>query len=332
MSEISDKKVFVTREHIIPDAIAHLKQFFDVAVWEERSAPPREVMLQKAQENDAIITEITDLVDKELLDKAPRLKVVANRAVGMDNIDIDEATKHGVLVSNTPGVLHESCADFTFGLMLSVARNITYGDRQIHAGEWKIFDQIPYLGTDVHGTTLGIVGMGLIGTAVARRAKAFDMKVLYFSRTRRPEVEDQLGVEWKPDLDSVLSESDFVSLHVPLTAETEHIIGARELDLMQPHAFLINTTRGPTIDAGALYQALKAGTIKGAALDVTDPEPIPIDDPLLTLPNLVISPHIASASASTIKKMGILTAQNVIGALSGTQMPSCLNPEASKGA
>ena len=203
--------MFLPREQIITDAIAHLEQFFDVAVWEERSAPPREVMLQKAQESDALITEITDLVDKGLLDKAPRLKVVANRAVGMDNIDIDEATKHGVLVSNTPGVLHESCADFTFGLMLSVARNITYGDRQIHAGEWKIFDQIPYLGTDVHGTTLGIVGMGLIGTAVARRARAFDMKVLYFSRTRRPEVEDQLGVEWKPDLDSVLSESDFIS-------------------------------------------------------------------------------------------------------------------------
>lgn len=330
MSDISDKKVFVTREHIIPEAITHLKQFLDVGVWEARSAPPREVLLQKARESDGMITEITDLVDKELLAQAPRLKVVANRAVGMDNIDIDAATRHGVLVSNTPGVLHESCADFTFGLMLSVARNITYGDRQIHAGEWKIFDQIPYLGTDVHGATLGIIGMGLIGTAVARRARAFDMRVLYFSRNRKPDVEDQLGVEWKPDMDSVLRESDFVSLHVPLTSETEYLIGRRELDLMQPHSFLINTTRGPTVDAGALYEAVKTGKIKGAALDVTDPEPIPFDDPLLTLPNVVISPHIASASSSTIKKMGMLTAQNVIGALSGTPMPSCLNPEAAK--
>ncbi len=330
MSENSDKKVFVTREHIIPEAIAHLRQFFDVSVWEQRSAPPREVVLRKARESDGMITEITDVIDKELLDQAPRLKVVANRAVGMDNVDIAEATKHGVLVSNTPGVLHESCADFTFGLMLSVARNITYGDRQIHAGKWKIFDQIPYLGTDVHGATLGIVGMGLIGTAVARRAKAFDMRVIYFSRNRKPDVEHELGVEWRPDIDSVLREADFVSLHVPLTAETERLIGERELGLMQPHSFLINTTRGPTVDPGALYEAVKAGNIAGAALDVTVPEPIPFYDPLLTLPNVVISPHIASASSSTVKKMGMLTAQNVIGALSGTEMPSCLNPEAAK--
>ncbi|MDP6452793.1 MAG: D-glycerate dehydrogenase [SAR202 cluster bacterium] len=330
MSEISDKKVFVTREHIITDAIAHLEQVLDVEVWKERSAPPREVMLQKARESDGMITEITDIVDKELLDQAPNLKVVANRAVGMDNIDIGEATKHGVLVSNTPGVLHESCADFTFGLMLSVARNITYGDRQIHAGEWKMFDQIPYLGTDVHGATLGIIGLGLIGTAVARRAGAFDMRVIYYSRTRKPEVEEQLGVEWRPDIDAVLRESDFVSLHVPLTAETERLIGARELELMQPHSFLINTTRGPTVDPAALYDAASKGKIAGAALDVTDPEPIPFDDPLLTLPNVVISPHISSASSSTIRKMGMLTAENVIGALSGGEMPSCVNPEAAR--
>ena len=331
MSELSNKKVFVTREHIIPEAIEHLKQFLDVDVWGERSAPPRNVMLQKAQQSDGMITEITDMVDKELLGQAPRLRVVANRAVGMDNIDIDEATRHGVFVSNTPGVLHESCADFAFGLMLSVARNIVHGDRQIHAGEWKIFDQIPYLGTDVHGATLGIIGMGLIGTAVARRAKAFDMRVLYYSLHRKPEVEDQLGVEWKPDMDSVLRESDFVSLHVPLTAETEYIIGKRELDLMQTHSFLINTTRGPTVNPAALYEAVSTGKIAGAALDVTDPEPIPFNDPLLTLPNVVITPHIASASSSTVKKMGMLTVQNIIGALSGTEMPSCLNPEATKG-
>ena len=328
MSELSTKRVFVTREHIIPEAIAHLRQFVEVEVWPERSAPPREVILRKALESDGMITEMTDQVDKELLDQAPRLKVVANRAVGMDNIDIGEATKHGVLVSNTPGVLHESCADFTFGLMLSVARNIAFGDRRIRAGEWKVFDQIPYLGTDVHGATLGIIGMGLIGTAVARRAQAFDMRVLYHSRSRKPEVEDRLGVEWRPDMDGLLGESDFVSLHVPLTADTERIIGRRELDLMQPHSFLINTTRGPTVDPVALYEAVKTGKIAGAALDVTDPEPIPIGDPLLTLPNVVISPHIASASSSTVKKMGELTVQNVVGALAGTAMPSCLNPKA----
>jgi len=175
---------------------------------------------------------------------------------------------------------------------------------------------------------LGILGMGLIGTAVARRAKAFNMMVVYYSRNRKPEIEYELGVTWRHDMDSVLRESDFVSLHVPLTTETEHLIGERELEMMQSHAFLINTTRGPTVDPRALYNAVSTSCIAGAALDVTDPEPISFDDPLLTLPNIVISPHIASASSSTVKKMGMLAAQNVIGAFSGTVMPSCLNPEA----
>lgn len=330
MQDISNQKVFVTRNHIIPEAIEHLKQFVEVEVWERQTAPPREIFFKKAAESDGLITEITDIVDKDLLDQAPRLKVVANRAVGVDNINIEEATKHGVRVSNTPGVLDESCADFTFGLMLSVARNITYGDRQIRAGKWKAFDQIPYLGADVHGATLGIIGMGLIGTAVARRAKAFDMRVLYFSRNRKSSLEEKLGVQWEPDMATVLSTSDFVSLHVPLTTETQHIIGEPELSLMQPHSFLINTTRGSTVDPIALYKALKTGQIAGAALDVTDPEPIRIVDPLLTLSNIVISPHIASASSATVKKMGELTVENIVGALSGTPMPSCLNPNAAK--
>lgn len=331
MTESSRKKVFVTRPHIITDAIERLKEHFDVEVWQERSAPPRDVMLQKAGDFDGMVTEVTEQIDKEFLDRAKRLKVVANRGVGLDNINIDEATKHGVLISNTPGVLHESCADFTLGLMLSLARNISYGDRQVHAGAWKVFDQMPYLGTDVYGATLGIVGLGLIGTAVARRAKAFDMRVLYSSRSRKPEVEEQLGVEWRPTMDAILQESDFVSLHMPLTPETEYMIGERELGLMQSHAFLINTTRGRTVNPKALYDAVSSGGIAGAALDVTDPEPIPFDDPLLSLPNVVVSPHIASASSATVKKMGSLTAENVIGALLGKEMPSCVNPQA-KGA
>ncbi|MCH7626632.1 MAG: D-glycerate dehydrogenase [Chloroflexi bacterium] len=328
---MAEHKVFVTRRHIVPDAIAFLEQHFDVDVWEERDAPSKEILRQKAAECEGFLTEITDIVDRKFLDAATALKVVANRAVGMDNIDIPEATRHGVLVSNTPGVLHESCADFALGLMLSLARNITYGDRQVRAHEWKIFDQMPYLGTDVHGATLGIVGLGLIGTAVARRAMGFDMRVLYHSRTRKPEAERDLGVEWVADLDSLLAESDFVSLHLPLTPETRHVIGERELKLMKPGAFLINASRGGTVDPRALYAALSQGVIAGAALDVTEPEPIPFDDPLLSLPNIVFTPHISSASTATVRKMGMMAADNIRAALTGDEMPSCVNPEAVSG-
>ncbi len=322
------EKLFITREHIIPEAIKFLAEHHDVEVWKERTAPPRDLLIEKAGECAGLLTEITDLVDKELLDQASTLRVVANRAVGMDNIDIPEATRHGVLVANTPGVLHESCADFAFGLMLSLARNITYGDRQIRAGEWKMFDQIPYVGTDVYEATLGIIGMGLIGTAVARRATAFNMKIIYNSRTRKPEVEESLGAEWRPNMDSIFKEADYVSLHMPLTSDTEYMVSSRELDLMKPTAFLINTTRGRTVDPKALYTAVSDGFIAGAAIDVTDPEPIGIDDPLLTLPNVLISPHIASASTATMRKMGQMAADNIMAALEGKPMPSCVNPKA----
>lgn len=322
------QKIFVTRKHIIPEAITYLQDRFNVEVWQQNSPPPKALLLEKVAECAALLTEVTDIIDAEVLSAASTLKVVANRAVGLDNIDIPEATRNGVLVCNTPGVLHESCADFTLGLMLSLARNITYGDRRIRAKEWKIFDQIPYLGADVHGATLGIVGMGLIGTAVARRAAAFDMKMLYHSRSRKPEVEQRLGVQWCDDIDSVLKESDFVSLHMPLTPETEYLIDQPQLALMKPTAYLINTTRGRTVNPSALYDALKAGVIAGAALDVTDPEPIPHDHPLLSLQNVLFTPHIASASQQTVRRMGQMAADNIIAALHGEPIPACVNPEA----
>lgn len=321
-------KVFVTRAHIIPDAIEYLRERLDVEVWEQNSPPPKSLLMQKANECDAFLTEVTDIIDEQVLNAASTLKVVANRAVGLDNIDIPAATRSGVLVCNTPGVLHESCADFTMGLMLSLARNIAYGDRRIRAREWTVFDQIPYLGTDVYGATLGIVGLGLIGTAVARRARAFDMNVLYHSRTRKPNEEQSLGLQWRADMDGVLAEADFVSLHVPLLPETEYLIGERELALMKRGAYLINTTRGRTVDPRALHDALTRGEIAGAALDVTDPEPIPHDDPLLSLENVLFTPHIASASRQTVRRMGQMSADNIIAALNGDPIPGCVNQQA----
>lgn len=323
-------KIYITRSHIIPEAIAYLDGIYDVEVWQQNEPPPRALLLEKAQQCDALLTEVTDIVDAELLEQANNLKVVANRAVGLDNIDIPAATRNGILIGNTPGVLHESCADFTFGLILALARNIAYGERRIRAGEWKVFDQIPYLGADVHGATIGIIGMGLIGTAVARRARAFDMRIIYHSRTRKPDVEEELGAEWRDDMDSVLSEADYASLHMPLTPETEYMIEKRELGLMQSTAFLINTTRGRTVNPRDLYDALSSRSIAGAAIDVTDPEPIPFDDPLLSLDNLLITPHIASASRQTVRRMGQMSADNIIAALSAEPMPGCVNPEASK--
>ena len=311
----------------MPDAIALLEKHFDVEVWDEDSPPSPSVLVRKATECEGILTEIDNIVDRTVL-ASTALRVVANRAVGMDNVDIAEATGRGIVVSNTPGVLIDSCADFTFALLLAVARNLVMGDRQIRAGEWTVFDQGPYIGTDVHGATLGIVGLGAIGTAVARRALGFDMRVLYSSRTRKRELEKSHGVEWVPDLSTLLKDSDFVSIHVPFSPETRHLIGADELAQMKSGAFLINASRGETVDPRALYQAVSAGVIAGAALDVTEPEPIPLDDPLLTLPNVVITPHISSASSATVRRMGIMAATNIIEALTDQPMTSCVNPEA----
>ena len=322
-----EKRVFVTRRRV-PEAIELLERHFDVDVWEKPSPPDKSVVLRKVSQCEGMRTEIDDILDKEVLRASTTLRVIANRAVGMDNVDVDEATRCGIAVANTPGVLHESCADFTFALILSAARRVAFADRRVREGAWKAFDQSPYMGLDVHGATLGIVGLGQIGSAVARRAKGFDMRVVYFSRTRKPAYEKQHGLEWMADLASLLSESDFVSLHVPLTAETTKLISDEELGKMKPNAILINTTRGPTVDLKALYNALSRGLIAGAGLDVTDPEPISLDDPLLSLPNVVITPHISSASSVTVRNMGILAAQNIVACLTGQPMPLCVNPDA----
>ena len=324
---MTDKKVFVTRI-IVPDAIARLKENFDVEVWEEPTPPPKDLVIQKAQECDGMMIESNDIMDDEVFSAAERLKVVGTRAIGIDNIDLDSATRNGVRIGNTPGILHESCADFTFGLILSLARQVTRSNRKVIEGEWKIFDQTPYLGTDVYGKTLGLIGLGLIGTAVAKRAKGFDMDILYHSRTRKPDAEKKYGLRWALDLDELLSSSDYISVHVPLGPETQGFIGSKEIKKMSKDAFLINTSRGGTVDPDALREALMAGEIAGAALDVTSPEPILPDDPLVHMENVIVTPHIASASAATLRRMGLMAADNVIKHLKGEAMPACLNPEA----
>ncbi|HCE76188.1 MAG TPA: D-glycerate dehydrogenase [Dehalococcoidia bacterium] len=326
---MAEQKVFVTRI-IVPDAITKLEENFEVEVWQEPTPPPKALLLQKVKECDGFMIESNDMMDDEVFSAAGRLKVVSTRAIGIDNIDLASATRNGVIVGNTPGILHESCADFTMGLILSLARQVTRSNRKVIAGEWKIFDQTPYLGTDVYGKTLGLIGLGLIGTAVAKRAKAFDMNILYHSRTRKPDIEDMYGVQWTADLDGLLSSSDYVSIHVPLGPETQGLIGREEIKKMNNDAFLINTSRGGTVDPDALRESLAAGEIAGAALDVTLPEPILPDDPLVHMENVIVTPHIASASAATLRRMGLMSADNIISYLKGKPMPACLNPEAAK--
>ena len=321
------KKVYVTRI-IVPEAIELLQEQFDVEVWQEPTPPPKELIVEKARECHGMMIESNDIMDSEVFESASVLRVVGTRAIGVDNIDVASATKNGVLIGNTPGVLHESCADFTMGLILSLGRQITRSNMKVVSGEWKIFDQTPYLGTDIYEKSIGLIGFGLIGAAVAKRALGFGMNILYHSLTRKPEAEAELGVKWISDLDQLLSMSDYVSVHIPLGPDTYHFIGKKELDMMKPDAFLINTSRGGTVDPNALRDALINKQIAGAALDVTEPEPIDVDDPLVHMENVIITPHIASASRATLTRMGLMAASNVICHLKGEAMPACLNPEA----
>jgi glyoxylate reductase len=261
------------------------------------------------------------------MDSAPRLRVVSNMAVGYDNIDVPAATERGILVGNTPEVLTDTTADFAFALLMAAARRIGEGVDYVRAGKWQTWGPMLLMGQDVHGATLGLIGLGRIGSGVARRAQGFDMRVLYYDVVRREDLEQQMGIVYT-DLDRLLAESDFVSLHAPLTPQTRHIINAETLRKMKRTAVLVNTARGPLVDANALHEALRDGTISAAALDVTDPEPIPLDDSLLTLPNCLIVPHIASASVATRGQMAELAARNLLAGLKGELLPTHLNPDA----
>jgi glyoxylate reductase len=274
---------------------------------------------------------LTDKIDSEIFDAALKLKIVAQMAVGFDNIDVKEATKRGIYVTNTPGVLTETTADFAWALLMAVARRVVEADKYVRTGKWKVsWHPSMLLGRDVYGATLGIIGAGRIGAAVARRAKGFNMKILYYDVVPMPpEIEKELGAK-RIDLETVFKESDFVSIHVPLTKETYHMVNEERLKLMKKTAFIINNARGPVVDEKALYKALKEGWIAGAALDVFEQEPTSVDNPLLKLENVVVAPHISSASHETRSKMAEMVAENLVAFFQGKVPPNLVNPEVLK--
>lgn len=315
----------------IPDeGMRLLEEHCDVKVFDYEGVFPRDMLLREVKGVDAIVCLLADKIDGEVMDAAgPKLKVVANYAVGFDNIDVDAATKRGVMVTNTPGVLTDTTADLAWALILATARRVVEGDKFLRQGKFKGWKPMLLLGTDVHHATLGIIGFGNIGRAVARRAIGFDMKVIYYSAHRAPrELERQLNAEYRL-LDDLLKEADFISIHVPLTRETRHLIGERELKMMKHEAYLINTARGPIVDEKALAKALKEGWIRGAGLDVFEREP-EVEPDLLELDNVILLPHLGSASYATRAKMATMAAENVLKALKGEVPPNLVNREVAK--
>lgn len=320
-------RVFVARR--IPDSGLRLVEAAcDAAVWPDEIPPTRAQLLEAVEGCAGILTLLTERIDDELLERAgPGLRVVSNYAVGFDNVDVPACTRRGIAVGNTPGVLTETTADLAFALLLAAARRLPEGDRYVRAGRWKTWGPLLLLGPDVHGATLGIVGFGRIGQAVARRAGGFGMRVLYHDPGPVPEaVAAELGAS-SVSFEELLARSDFVSLHVNLTAETRGLIEGTALRRMKPTATLVNTSRGPVVDQVALHAALRDGTIRAAALDVTDPEPIAPDDPLLALDNCLVVPHIASASLATRAKMAEMAAANLLAGVREERLPTPVNPE-----
>ena len=320
-------RVFVSRR-IPEDGLSLIMAAADATVWPDELPPPRDELLRAIQGVDGVLTLLTDRVDAEFFDRAgPQLKVVSNYAVGFDNIVVPEATRRGVPVGNTPGVLTDTTADLAFALLMAAGRRVVEGDRYVHDGHWKTWGPLLLLGTDVYGSTLGIVGFGRIGQALARRAAGFGMTVLFHDVMDPPADAVRSLNAHRVELDELFERSDFVSLHTNLTAETRHLVNAERLRRMKPTSVLVNTSRGPVVDQKALYRALREGWIMAAAADVTDPEPMPMDEPLLTLPNFVVVPHIASASRATRGKMAQMAAENLLAGVRGERLPTPVNPE-----
>jgi glyoxylate reductase len=306
-------RVFVTRK-IPGDALDRLGSEHDVEVWPGDMPPPREDLLAGVAEAEGLLSMLVDKVDGELLDAAPNLRAVANYAIGFDNIDLEATSARDVAVGNTPDVLTDATADLAWALMLAVARRIVEASRDAREGRWRTWEPQGWIGADVHGATLAVVGAGRIGQAVAKRAAGFDMEVLM--------------VDLGDDLHSALERADFVSIHTPLTPETHHLIDAGALARMKPTAILVNTARGPIVDQDALAAALRDGCLAGAGLDVTDPEPLPPDHPLYETPNLLVVPHIGSATTTARAAMADRAVDNLLAALDGKPMPYAVQPPA----
>jgi glyoxylate reductase len=319
-------KVFVSR--IIPDAgLKLIREQCDADVWPEPMPPPHEVLRAKVATCDGLVSLLTDRIDGALLDAAPRLRVVSNYAVGFNNVDVPAATARGVCVGNTPGVLTDATADMAFVLLIAAARRVVEGHQYTLAGKWKTWEPMGHLGQDRAGRTLGVIGMGRSGFALARRCqRGWDMRVLYHDVYKNEKAEKELGAK-QVDLDTLLAESDFVSVHTDLNEKTRGMFGTEQFKKMKRTAVFINTARGPLVDQKALAQALQSGTIFAAGLDVTDPEPPSMDDSLLRLPSVIVAPHIASATVGTRDAMADICANNLLAGLTGKDLPHWVNPE-----
>lgn len=319
-------KVYITRK-IPQEVVQQISQSCEVRMWEEEDIPvPREILEREIIEADGLYCLLTEKIDEPLLERASQLKVISNMAVGYNNINVEAATQRGMMVTNTPGVLTETTADLTFALLMATARRLVESSDFLRNGEWKTWSPMLLTGQDVYGATLGIIGLGQIGEALARRAKGFDMRILYHNRSRRTQAEEKYGIKYA-DMETVLKESDFLCIMTPYTAETHHLIGRQELSLMKETAVLINTARGGIVDESALYEALTEKKIWAAGLDVFEQEPVPLDHPLLSLSNVVTLPHIGSASLQTRMKMARLAADNLLAALNGETPRHLVNPE-----
>jgi glyoxylate reductase len=323
---VNRPKVYVTRK--VPEqALEILRSVADISVWDREDVPPpRPVILRELAQADGVFSLLTDRIDAEVMAAAPRLKVISNFAVGFDNVDIPAATKRGIVVTNTPDVLTETVADFTVCLMLAAARRLVEADHYTRDGKWKTWEPLLLAGQDIHHATLGLIGLGRIGAAVARRAQGFGMRVLYYDVVRREDLERSLSITYR-SLDDVLRDSDVISVHVPLSEQTRHLIGRAQFASMKNTAVFVNTSRGPVVDQRALAEALTSRRIFAAGIDVFEQEPVSSDDPLLKLGNVIVVPHIASASIPTRIRMATLAAENLVAVLQGKRPPNPVNPE-----
>tara|TARA_B100001013_G_C24597207_1_gene437292 strand:+ start:29 stop:1003 length:975 start_codon:yes stop_codon:yes gene_type:complete len=317
-----NNKIFLTRNWH-EEAINFLREKkYEVITWDNKNPPTELEIIDILKDCVAIISEFNDIITSSIISSAPHLKVISNRAVGYENIDIKAAKDRDILVGNTPGVLVETCADFTMALLLNIARNITYSNRDVLKGKWQTFYQLPYLGFDIYNKSLGIIGLGQIGTAFAKRAiNGFNMNTYYWSRNRKPDIEEQIGINWIDNINDLVANCEYISIHCALTPETHKIVGKEQFSLMK-NVKLINTSRGATLDQDSLIDAINAGNIYAAALDVTDPEPPDYKSEIINHPKVLVTPHIGSASNETFKKMAMIAAQNIVNALEGNEMVS----------